>query len=132
MSRLGMPCGASSTTCCHDHSQVRRKAEGNRRIRARHHHAPGRGNRTKEAVTVRKTIPQLEPEVVRAEADKLRHGDDQKCATTSIKELRVRDVRITSRYQKADKLGSRSPRIFSFDLRFELRLAANAHTREAS
>ena len=81
---------------------------------------------------MRKTIPQLEPEVVRAEADKLRHGDDQKCATTSIKELRVRDVRITSRYQKADKLGSRSPRIFSFDLRFELRLAANAHTREAS
>ena len=81
---------------------------------------------------MRKTIPQLEPEVVRAEADKLRHGDDQKCATTSIKELRVRDVRITSRYQKADKLGSRSPRIFSFDLRFDLRLAADAHAREAS
>jgi|SRR5215471_8032780 len=65
----------------------------------------------------RKTIPRLEPEAVRAEADKLWRGDDEKCATTSIKELRVRGARITSRYQKAHEFETIQTMVLSVDPR---------------
>lgn len=46
-------------------------------------------------------IPQREPELVEAEAKRLRFGGDEKVATTSLKSLTVRGVVLTSRYDKA-------------------------------
>lgn len=55
-------------------------------------------------MSARDTIPRFEPEVVEAEARRRWRGDDEKVATTAVKELAVRGVRITSRYQKAYEL----------------------------
>ena len=49
-------------------------------------------------------VPRREPEVVKAEADRLYRGDDEKVATTSIRNLNIRGVSISSRYDKADEL----------------------------
>lgn len=49
-------------------------------------------------------IPHREPEVVKAEADRHYFGDDEKVATTSIRNLTVDGIDISSRYDKAHEL----------------------------
>jgi hypothetical protein len=49
-------------------------------------------------------IPRHAPEVVEALARKYYFGDDEKVPTTTIRELIVAGVQITSRYQKAHEL----------------------------
>lgn len=49
-------------------------------------------------------IPRHEPEIIAAEAKKRWHGDDEKVATTSIKELEVHGAALSSRYDKAHEL----------------------------
>ena len=49
-------------------------------------------------------IPTFEPEVIEAAARKRFHGDDERVATTSIKEVMVDGVKIGSRYGKAHEL----------------------------
>jgi hypothetical protein len=49
-------------------------------------------------------IPRHAPEVIEALARKRYRGDDEKVPTTSIKELTVSGVQISSRYQKAHEL----------------------------
>jgi hypothetical protein len=48
-----------------------------------------------------KTIPIREPEVIASEARKKWHGNSEKVATTSIKELNIDGVNIISRYCQA-------------------------------
>lgn len=48
------------------------------------------------------TVPEFEPEVVQAAADRLFMGDPEKIPTTSIGGLVHRGVSLTSRYGKAD------------------------------
>jgi hypothetical protein len=49
-------------------------------------------------------IPRHAPEVIEALARKHYYGDDEKVPTTTIRELMVAGVTITSRYQKAHEL----------------------------
>lgn len=46
-------------------------------------------------------VPRFEPEVIKAAVDKRLDGDDEKIATTALKELVVEGVKISSRYDKA-------------------------------
>jgi len=49
-------------------------------------------------------IPRREPEVVKAEAKSRYFGDEEKVPTTSLTELVVEGVILSSRYGKADEL----------------------------
>jgi len=49
----------------------------------------------------RPLIPEFEPEVIKAAADKHFSGDDEKIATTPLKSLEVHGVLLSSRYDKA-------------------------------
>ena len=49
-------------------------------------------------------VPRHEPEVVQRDADKRHFGDDEKCPTTSLRELIAHGVSLSSRYHKADEL----------------------------
>jgi hypothetical protein len=53
---------------------------------------------------VRPTIPMFEPAVIAAAAKKHWRGDDEKVATTSIRDLVIHGVEISSRYSNADEL----------------------------
>lgn len=48
-------------------------------------------------------VPRIDPEIVRARADRLYRGDSEKVATTSLKIADRHGVGISSRYQKADE-----------------------------
>ncbi|WP_292054923.1 MULTISPECIES: hypothetical protein [unclassified Brevundimonas] len=49
-------------------------------------------------------IPKREPEVVKAEADRFHSGDDEKVPTTTVGDVSVDGVSISSRYDKAHEL----------------------------
>ncbi|GAA0777551.1 hypothetical protein GCM10009434_28570 [Brevundimonas olei] len=49
-------------------------------------------------------IPTREPEVVKAEADRYHFGDDEKVPTTTVGDVTVDGVSISSRYDKAHEL----------------------------
>ena len=52
----------------------------------------------------RHIIPQFEPEVIAAVANRHWRGNTEKVATTSIREWLVDQIAITSRYRKANEL----------------------------
>ncbi len=54
--------------------------------------------------TTTATIPQLEPELVRAIARDRHQGDDTKVATTSLPQIVAHGVVVTSRFRKAYEL----------------------------
>jgi hypothetical protein len=52
------------------------------------------------------TIPEIDPEVVKAVADKMYGGDTEKVPTTTLNDILVRGVTLNSRYAKAAELNT--------------------------
>lgn len=61
-------------------------------------------------------IPVREPELIRAEADRLHGGNVDKVATTNFYNIGVGNVLVRSRYQKADEMETMREMLLTFPI----------------